>query len=228
MTSKKQLRTYVTNDPGYMENGYTVSLRDGGPCWIIDPGYPPQARKIIAHVREHKLLPQAILLTHGHLDHIAGVDALRRDLGDASTEGAPLPVYLARAEWDALSDPEVNLSGFLGLELRTAVRDPRDLVPEETLELDGTKWRIIDTAGHSPGGRSFYCQELGVVIVGDALFAGSVGRVDFPTSDGQQLLHNLRTHLMSLPDDTQVLSGHGPETTIGRERTTNPFILGGF
>jgi glyoxylase-like metal-dependent hydrolase (beta-lactamase superfamily II) len=219
MTNK--LRIHITNDDVYMENGYTVSLRDSGPCWVIDPGLPPQASEILEHIRNHKLTPAAIVLTHAHADHIAGVDEVR--------EAYPkLPVYLAREEWPALTQPKHNLSAYVGQSFATRVTDPRDLPHGSALELDGTKWKVLDVSGHSPGGRALYCAELKMVIVGDALFAGSVGRVDFPHSSGDQLMRNIKGNLLTLPDDTRVLSGHGPETTIGHERKTNPFILHGI
>lgn len=220
MTDAK-LHIYVTNDNMYAENGYTVYLREGGPCWIIDPGFAPQAQQIIEHVRGKSLSPTTIVLTHAHPDHIAGVDEVRDALGS-------LPVYLAREEWDGLTDAHANLSALMGPGLTTAVTEPLDLPSGGTIELDGTTWKIFDTSGHSPGGRTLYCAELGIAFVGDALFAGSIGRVDFPNSDGPSLLANIRNHLMTLPDETRVLSGHGPETTIERERTTNPFVVGGL
>jgi len=215
------LSIHVTNDATYMENGYTIHLRDGGPCWIMDPGLPPQAARILKYIDQKALQPAAIVLTHAHADHIAGIDELRDRLG-------PLPVYLAKEEWRALSDPMENLSGWIGLGFATHVTDPKDLPHGGTLELDGTVWKLLDTSGHSPGGRTFYCAELGIAFTGDALFAGSVGRVDFPHSDGAKLIHNIHAHLMTLPDETRVLSGHGPETTIGRERATNPYIVHGL
>lgn len=218
---ESKLHAFVTNDPTYMENGYTVHLRAGGPCWIIDPGLPPQARKIIAYVGEQSLEPQAVVLTHAHADHIAGIDEVREALG-------ALPVYLAREEWAALSDPMENLSGLLGPGFATNVSDPLDLPHGSALELDGSTWKVFDVSGHSPGGRALYCAELGAVFVGDALFLGSVGRVDFPHSNGAQLMRNIHAHLMTLPDETVVRSGHGPATTIGHERRTNPFVLHGL
>lgn len=219
--SQSKLLIHVTNDGVYMENGLTIYLRDEGPCWVIDPGFPPQAQEILEHIRQKSLTCQAIVLTHAHPDHIAGIDEVRDELGD-------IPVYLARQEWDMLTDGRANLSALMGRSIVTNVTDPRDLPPGETLELDQTFWTILDTSGHSPGGRTFYCEKLGVAIVGDALFAGSVGRVDFPHSDGNRLMHNIHENLMTLPAETRVLCGHGPETTIGRERTTNPFILHGI
>lgn len=216
-----KLRTHITNDDVYMENGYTISLRDSGPCWVIDPGLPPQASEILRHIRDHKLTPDAIVLTHAHADHIAGIDEVREAFPN-------LPVYLAREEWPALTQPKHNLSMYVGQNLATNVHDPRDLPHGSTLELDGTQWNVSDVSGHSPGGRALYCAELKIVIVGDALFAGSVGRVDFPHSSGDQLMRNIKANLLTLPDETRVLSGHGPETTIGHERKTNPFILYGI
>ena len=219
--SEALLHIYITNDQTYPENGLTLYFRQGGPCWIIDPGLPPQASQIVEHVREQKLEPKAIVLTHAHADHIAGIDEVREAIGE-------IPVYLAKEEWAALKDPMENLSGMMGPGFATRVEDPLDLAPGTTMELDGTSWDVLDTSGHSPGGRTLYCAELGIAIVGDALFAGSVGRVDFPHSNGEQLMRNLHDKLMTLPDDTRVLSGHGPETTIGHEKKTNPFILHGL
>ncbi len=218
--SEPALEIYVTNDPMFGENGYTVYRRGGGPCWIIDPGMPPQAEQIIAFVRRSELKPQALLLTHAHGDHIAGVDEVRTALG-------PMPLYLAKPEWPMLGDPHENLSVNIGIPLTVDDHDLHDLPEGATLELDGLSWKEFDTSGHSPGGRSFYCADQGLAFVGDALFAGSVGRVDFHHSDGQRLIDNLRNKLMTLPDDTRVLSGHGPETTIGRERDTNVFLIHG-
>lgn len=219
--AEQTLQVYVTNDQTYMENGLTIFLRRGGPCWIIDPGLPPQAEQIVDHVRSQSLQPIAIVLTHAHADHIAGIDEVRVELGD-------LPVYLAKEEWPALTDPLENLSAMTGAGLKTQVRDPIDLAPGSVLELDGSRWEIRDTSGHSPGGRTLYCSELGVAIVGDALFAGSVGRVDFPHSNGDQLMKNIHEQLMCLPEETRVICGHGPETTIRQEKSSNPFILHGL
>ncbi len=219
--TKTSLHVHVTNDPVYAQNGLIIYFQDGGPCWMIDPGLPPQAPQMIQHIREHDLKPQAIVLTHAHADHIGGIDEVRSAFDS-------LPVYLAKQEWQALSDPMENLSGLMGAGFKTDVTDPLDLPPGKTLTLGESSWTILDTSGHSPGGRTLYCAALETAIVGDALFAGSVGRVDFPHSDGDSLMRNIHANLMTLPDDTRVISGHGPDTTIGHERRTNPFILHGI
>ncbi len=210
----------VTTDATFGENGYTIYRHDGGPCWIIDPGLPPHAEQIIAFVRQPELDTQAILLTHAHADHIAGVDDVRAALG-------PLPLYLAKPEWPMLSDPNENLSANIGLALTVDDHDLHDLPHGATLELDGLTFKVLDTSGHSPGGRSFYCADQNLVFAGDALFAGSVGRVDFHHSDGKKLIENLRNNLVTLPDNTRVLCGHGPDTTIGHERETNFYLIHG-
>jgi len=220
--SGERIQFHVTNDPSFMENGYVVYMRDGGACWIVDPGLPPQADDILAFVGDHKLRPTAIVLTHAHADHIAGLDDVLAGTGD-------LPIYLAREEWPMLTDAVRNLSASLGMPVTSkTASDVRDLAVGMTMELESTRWLVGDVSGHSPGGRSLYCAEQSVVIVGDALFAGSVGRVDFPHSHGPTLMANIKKTLLTLPDETRVLAGHGPETTIGSERTTNPFILHGL
>jgi len=94
----------------------------------------------------------------------------------------------------------------------------------QELTLGDTVWKVLDTSGHTPGGVSFYCPDLQVVIAGDALFARSIGRTDFPGSSHAQLITTIRENLLTLPDETQVITGHGPQTTIGLERAANPFL----
>jgi len=213
------VRFEVVNDPVFQQNGRVAFLEDGGPCWLIDPGPPPQADQMIRFVGDHRLVPVAVVLTHAHADHIAGVDDVCDALG-------ALPIYLAREEWSMLRDAHENLSASAGVPVAVAAEPLRDLPEGEVLELGTSRWRVLDTSGHSPGGRSLYCAEQGVVLAGDALFARSIGRYDFPHSDGDRLIRNIHQKLMTLPDETRVLSGHGPDTTIGAERRSNPFLTG--
>ncbi|HKQ49758.1 MAG TPA: MBL fold metallo-hydrolase [Phycisphaerae bacterium] len=215
MTSDVQIAAFV--EPSFGENAYVVWRRDAGPCWIIDPGLPPSAKGILRHIAEKKLQPDALVLTHGHADHIAGIPEIFQALG-------PLPVWIAAEEKQALTDPRFNLSADMGLPFAPNVESARDLAPGTTLDLDDTTWHILDVAGHSPGGRALYCATAGLVIVGDALFEGSIGRTDFPTSDHDTLIRNIKQNLFTLPDETKVYSGHGPVTTIGQERRYNPYL----
>ncbi len=219
MTDQPTIRIETFLEAMFGENCFVVSVRDGGPCWIIDPSFPPQPEEVLAYVAAHKLQPAALVLTHGHADHIAGVEHILHDFPE-------LPVWIGREDDAMLTDANANLSAPFGVQLVTPKPADAHLDPGQTLELDGTQWAVLDTSGHSPGGRSFYCAAAGVVIVGDALFAGSIGRVDFPGSDAEQLLGNIRNHLFSLPDETVVYTGHGPTTTIGHEKRTNPFVRG--
>jgi glyoxylase-like metal-dependent hydrolase (beta-lactamase superfamily II) len=123
-----------------------------------------------------------------------------------------------------LTDPQQNLSAGFGVPLATGVADPLPLEPGQEMNLAQLPWEVLDTSGHSPGSRSLHCPSGKLVIVGDALFAGGIGRTDLPAGDGERLVANIRQHLLSLPDETRVLAGHGPETTIGTERRTNPFL----
>lgn len=204
-------------EPAFGENAYVVSVRGAPGCWFIDPGLPPSAAQMLHYVAGNKLTPQAIVQTHAHPDHFAGIPEILAEFPD-------LPVYLADSEAAFLTDPRVNLSAAMGLPIAIDRPRLRDLPAPSTLTLEGSTWLVFDTSGHSPGGRSLYCREARVAIVGDALFAGSIGRTDFPHSDHDRLIANIKTHLLALPDDTAVLSGHGPATTIGQERRHNPFV----
>ena len=214
-TPQLHVETFV--EPSFYENAYLLWSVKAGECWIVDPGLPPQPDQIVDCVSRLSLRPAAILLTHGHADHIAGVGPLRRCWPD-------VPVYIGRPDQSMLNDPQKNLSAGFGVPLMTGVADAVALEPQQEMELAGSLWEVLDTSGHSPGSRSLHCPSQKLVIVGDALFAGSIGRTDLPASDGGQLLANIQQHLLSLPDETRVLPGHGPETTIGGERRTNPFL----
>lgn len=215
MASPVQVDCFV--EPGFGENAYVIWVKEGGRCWIVDPGPEPSAAQILEHLGKHRLQPAGLLITHGHIDHISGVPEILAAHPDT-------PVYIAEADKACLTDPQENLSAMLMMPFAAEVQDTLDLPPGGELTLDGSVWRILDTSGHSPGGRSFYCRAAGKVIVGDALFQLSIGRVDFHHSDGERLLRNIRENLLTLPDETEVLCGHGPTTTIGDEKQDNPFL----
>jgi len=215
--SESRIRVECAVDPLFQENACVVFERSGGRCWIVDPSFEPQPRRIAALVHKHSLAPAAILITHCHADHIVGIDPL--------TQRWPgIDLYVPAAEADWLGDARKNLSSGFGMALTVAARATRPIRPGESLPLEDLAWQVLDVSGHSPGGVAYYCPAGKVVIVGDALFAGSIGRTDLPGSSERQLLENIRRNLMSLPDDVAVYPGHGPATTIGQERATNPFL----
>lgn len=215
MASEVQVTCVV--EPNFGENAFLVWRREDGPCWIVDPGLPPSAGQLVKQISRRRLKPEAVLLTHGHLDHIAGVPELLEKF-------PKLPVYIAAEEKEALVDPEENLSAGFGAPVVVGEVETLDLAAGTELTLDNTTWQVLDTSGHSSGGRSLYCPSAGIVFVGDALFQGSIGRTDFHHSQEKRLIRNIREKLFSLPDETAVYSGHGPTTTIGEEKRHNPYV----
>lgn len=198
----------------FQTNCYIVRVPGHPGCWLVDVGYHPA--KLLAAVHSSGLRPEAILLTHAHCDHIAGI-------ADARKAFPGIPVWLHPAERSWLADPALNLSEFSPPPISIPGPD-HDLADNQTLQLGPTTWRVIHTPGHSPGGVGFYHAPSGTLIGGDTLFAGSVGRYDFPGSDGPALARSIREKLFTLPDQTRVHPGHGPATTIGHEKRTNPMV----
>lgn len=192
----------------------TYVLQDGGECWVIDPAGMDDG-DLVDFLRDHRLSPGRCLLTHGHGDHIAGIPDLKRAFPACR-------VCCPEGDAAMLTDPALNLSAMMGVSI---VVDPPDetLRVGQTLSCGQTEWTVLDTSGHTAGGVSYYSRQAQAVFAGDALFFGSVGRTDIPGGSAGRLLKNIRLNLMSLEDDTRVLCGHGSETTIARERRSNPF-----
>jgi glyoxylase-like metal-dependent hydrolase (beta-lactamase superfamily II) len=151
---------------------------------------------------------------------MAGVD-------QALSRFGPMPVYVHEAEVGFCSDPMLNLSALAGRPV-TAAEPDQVLKGGEELELGGTRWRVVHSPGHSPGGVLYVHDESKQAIVGDTIFAGSIGRHDFPTSNVDDLKQSLEEAILALPDDMTIFPGHGPSTTVGIERRTNPFLVHGF
>ena len=179
---------------------------------VIDPA--DHAQKIIEWMKSENLKPVAILLTHGHFDHIMGVEGIRKEYG--------IPVYASRDEVDVLAKPQLNVSTMMGAYL--SMKADELFCDGDVLELAGMKLKVISTPGHPIGSVCFYIEEEKVLISGDTLFEASVGRTDFPTGSSRQLIESIKTRLFILPDDTSVFPGHGGTTSIGYEKLHNPFV----
>jgi glyoxylase-like metal-dependent hydrolase (beta-lactamase superfamily II) len=214
--SAPQVHTVVSMP--FEENSYVVWLGGQRECVVIDPGLEPGL--ILDFLRDQGLSAAAILNTHGHADHIAGNAAMKERF-----PGAPL--IIGAAETRLLSDPQANLSAAFGFAL-TSPPAERTVKEGDVVEAAGLSLEVLDVPGHSPG-HVVYLQR-GVkpwrVFGGDVLFRGSIGRYDFPGSDGPLLLECIREKLFTLPPDTVVYPGHGPATTVGHERQTNPYLSG--
>jgi hydroxyacylglutathione hydrolase len=182
----------------------------------VDASFEPEP--MIEFVRSSGMTPQALILTHTHVDHIAGVRTVL-----AAFPGLPLLVHPAEEKW--LWDPMLNLSAMSGLPVTTP--EPTGLMNEgDELVLGDTTWRVLHTPGHSPGGITLYHANSGTAIVGDSLFSGSIGRTDLPGGDHATLERSIKQKLYTLPEHVRVYPGHGPDTTIGRERRSNPYVRG--
>jgi glyoxylase-like metal-dependent hydrolase (beta-lactamase superfamily II) len=213
----------------FQANCYVLAPEAGGPCVVIDPGEgAEQPLEELLHC--HRLNPVAVLLTHGHFDHIFAVTPV--------CDGNDIPAWIHPEDRVLLSDPLRALSTearqFFGG--RVALREPREvraLTDGTSLELAGLAVTVDHTPGHTRGSVTFRLTtgegtgaERKLLVSGDTLFAGSIGRTDLPGSDHGQMLASLRDKILVLDDETAVLPGHGPSTTIGQERASNPFLHG--
>lgn len=200
----------------FMQNCRIVACPATRQAVIIDPGGEPE--KILAKLEQEQLTCTHIWLTHSHLDHCGGVLPLIESLG------VPLVAHPGEAMMRSHVKAFAQMYNLPIGEWHDSPEPNREIVGGEELWVGKERAQTLFTPGHSPGHISFYFPESQLVISGDALFAGSIGRTDLPGGDHQQLLHSIREQLLTLPDDTKVLSGHGDDTTVGRERSHNPFL----
>ncbi|MCI8370896.1 MAG: MBL fold metallo-hydrolase [Lachnospiraceae bacterium] len=179
---------------------------------LIDPA--DTAGKIVDTLTELELEPEAVLLTHGHFDHIMAVTELKDRYG--------MKVYAHEEEAEIAENPGLNLSNQFGLSY--ALKVDETVREGEILEIAGFSLKVLHTPGHTKGSVCYYMEEDKLLFSGDTLFAGSVGRSDFPTGSGAVLIRSIQEKLATLPEDVQVFPGHGEQTNIGYEKTHNPFI----
>jgi glyoxylase-like metal-dependent hydrolase (beta-lactamase superfamily II) len=185
-----------------------------GEAIVVDPG--DDIPRIMAILQRHKLTVKQILVTHAHIDHIAGAARLKR------LTGAPI-LYNPR-DLPLVKMMDIQ-AGWLGM-ATPEVPPPDDSLDQgRIVEIAGLSGEILHTPGHTQGSVCLYLPEKNLLLAGDTLFAGSVGRTDLPGGDGPTLIRSIRDRLLPLPDSTVVVPGHGPETTIGEERESNPFLI---
>ena len=199
----------------FMENCYLVADPARGECAVIDPG--EEAALIGRALADLGMRPVAIWLTHAHIDHVLGVPELKRVTG--------APVYLHPAD-RPLYDRVVQQAAAFGMRASPLPPPDREFTHGEVVRVGDLAFAVRHTPGHSLGSVSLVGADA--VFVGDVLFQGSIGRCDLPGGDMDTLLHSIQRELLCLPDDTIVYSGHGSETSIGRERAANPFLTGAF
>jgi hydroxyacylglutathione hydrolase len=205
------IRVSATADRKYGTNSYLVEDEDTHDAVVIDANLEPAG--VLQLISENGANVKAIVLTHTDVDHIAGLPELLRELG-------PIPVAVHESEREVLTEGK-PLRREWPIESQR-VRNVVSLNEGEPFKAGSIALEVLHTPGHSPGGVSLRLDDA--VFTGDALFAGSIGRSDFRNADGRALLEGIRRKLLTLPDHINVYSGHGPATTIGEERRSNPFL----
>ena len=210
-----KVEKFVVNPLG--ENSYIIS-DETGECIFVDPGYyyDEEYEEIKDYIKSNNLTPIKITNTHCHFDHIMGVEFVRNEFN--------IP-FLAHPDDAFWVDRAMDQGKMFGFKMKPVSPIDDFLVENEYVIFGNTKLQIIHVPGHSPGHVVFYGEKDKVLIAGDVLFYGSIGRTDLPGGDYETLINGIKEKLLILPGDTKVYSGHGPETTLGFEKDTNPFLI---
>ena len=200
----------------FEENCYVAQMEGRTDCLVVDPGLEPN--KIVDHLDSHGLVPAAILNTHGHGDHIAGNAALKERWPDC-------PLVIGSADAPKLTDPVSNLSSAFGTAMVSPAADVT-VDDGQTYTAAGFELKVLSIPGHSVGHVVYLLESHTppLVFVGDVIFAGSIGRTDFPDGSFSRLKSGIHEKLFTLPDETVLLPGHGPATTVAEEKRNNPFV----
>ncbi len=200
----------------FQENCYIIGDEESGMGALIDPG--DDAVRIVFAVEQTGLVISRILVTHAHVDHVRAVAPL------VDEYSCPVLMHSEAAETLKTLPRQAIM---MGVRLNKVPKADVYIEDDEVLEIGALRLRALYTPGHAPGHLAFYVEDEGLIFSGDTLFAGSIGRTDLPGGNMDLLMQSIFERLLTLPDDTRVLSGHGPETTIAREQMTNPFLVGG-
>lgn len=195
-----------------------VVYADDGACIVFDPGCsnPIERQELDQFIKDSELSVKAVIVTHGHFDHVPGVSFVRNSYS--------VPFMGHRDEQELIEFAAIQAKPF-GFDFESAVPAfDRMLEPGKKLIMGSIELEVFHVPGHSAGSMAFYSKEGGFVIVGDVLFKGSIGRTDLPGGNYQTLMDSINRILLPLPPDTRILSGHGPESTIGEEISSNPFL----
>ncbi|WP_062104688.1 MBL fold metallo-hydrolase [Bacillus niameyensis] len=198
---------------GPMQTNCYLLFNSKKECIVFDPG--EQGQELNTYLKKEGYQPLAILLTHAHFDHIGAIDVVREQWN--------IPVYVHEMEAEWLTNPLLNGSKRFGTEI--TIKPADQLIHEEgELKIGNFSFELFHTPGHSPGSISYYVKESAIVFAGDTLFASSIGRTDLTGGSYSELMESIHTKLLVLPDHTHVLSGHGPMTTVIKEKNENPFL----